>query len=118
MDWLRIEVKLKVCLLKIRKLKKESLAKDKRVVELVGAVAMEKLLQGNVTRDCLRMQLAKAQADVSAYKLQLRQSHHELQLAESNLMVECSASFYSGFDTLVEATKDRFPGAKLSSLKA
>lgn len=55
---------------------------------------------------------------MSANKRRLRQSHHELQPAESNLMAEWSADFYSRIDTVVDTTKDKFVGVDLSSLKA
>lgn len=126
MDRLRVEAKLRACLLEIGQLKKESLAKDERLAELVGATATKKLLREDVTQDCLlasvigdklKMQLVGAQANVRAYKRKLRQSHYELQLAESNLMAEWLVGFYSGFDMLVEVAMVRFSGVDLSTLK-
>lgn len=122
-DRLRIEAKLKASLLEFDQLRKESLAKNEKLMGLAGVAVMEKSLQGDPAPNCLltsvrgdklQMQLA----DVKAYKHKLRQSHHELQLAELNCMAEWSSGFYSGFDKLVEVVMDKFFGVDLLGLKA
>lgn len=108
-------------------MKREGSTKDDKLGELVDAVAAEKSLREEAMLDCLRLsakenklqeQLAGTQADASAYKRRLHQSHHELQMAESNCMEEWSAGFYAGFDTAMEAVGDKFSSVDLSSIKA